>query len=633
MFVKKLPKNKDGKTLLIYAESKRIPNGYTTSEKGKQVKAYKVRHKKIETIGYLEDLMEVFEDPMAHFREEAKRINESLKMKKIENTVSIEYHTDDLYDTNETVNNLHNLGYIMINSIYHEFEIDYLWNNRRRYTNDKFNHNMIFLLLVIDRIVYRSSKRGAWFKADNFFEKFNFSLDDVYRALPFFAKYKTSLLKVLNQKAVERYDRNTDIVFYDVTNFYFEIDEEDDLRKKGPSKEHRPNPIVQMGLFMDDKGMPISYHKYKGNEIDCSTFIPSLEVLGYDLDFNNLIYVADKGMMTGSNISRIIKEKSGYVISYSIRSASADFQKWALDNEGYEVWLSPDEKEEDGAPIKYKRKSRIAPREIWIDKIYKNKQGEIKTKKAKYTINERQIVFYSQAYDHKAKKDRQKTIDKAKRIAAGEGIATILSKGAMSLVDDMYFNKETGEIKSDEWDVNKAFDSQKLQNIEKFDGYYAIMSNVIGTDEDEVPFKSKHRWTNDGFYKLNKPVSDSDIISMYKGLWKIEESFKITKSGLNARPMYVRNESHIEAHLLVCFTALLILRSLEIRSNLNALQIQKLIESYQVDMISENLFKTTYFSPELYDLGKSVNLDLRKKQYTRKELKQIIATSKKFGRI
>lgn len=633
MFVKKLPKNKDGKTLLIYAESKRIPNGYTTSEKGKQVKAYKVRHKKIETIGYLEDLMEVFEDPMAHFREEAKRINESLKMKKIENTVSIEYHTDDLYDTNETVNNLHNLGYIMINSIYHEFEIDYLWNNRRRYTNDKFNHNMIFLLLVIDRIVYRSSKRGAWFKADNFFEKFNFSLDDVYRALPFFAKYKTSLLKVLNQKAVDRYDRNTDIVFYDVTNFYFEIDEEDDLRKKGPSKEHRPNPIVQMGLFMDDKGMPISYHKYKGNEIDCSTFIPSLEVLGYDLDFNNLIYVADKGMMTGSNISRIIKEKSGYVISYSIRSASADFQKWALDNEGYEVWLSPDEKEEDGAPIKYKRKSRIAPREIWIDKIYKNKQGEIKTKKAKYTINERQIVFYSQAYDHKAKKDRQKTIDKAKRIAAGEGIATILSKGAMSLVDDMYFNKETGEIKSDEWDVNKAFDSQKLQNIEKFDGYYAIMSNVIGTDEDEVPFKSKHRWTNDGFYKLNKPVSDSDIISMYKGLWKIEESFKITKSGLNARPMYVRNESHIEAHLLVCFTALLILRSLEIRSNLNALQIQKLIESYQVDMISENLFKTTYFSPELYDLGKSVNLDLRKKQYTRKELKQIIATSKKFGRI
>lgn len=633
MFVKKLPVNKKGKTLLIYAESRRIPNGYKTNEKGKQVKAYKIRQEKIETIGYLEDFLDKYDDPIEHFKAEAKRINESLKITKQDNTVSVEYHTDELYDVKETVNDLHNLGYIIINAIYHEFEIDYLINNRRRYTGDKFNHNMIFLLLVIDRIVYKSSKRGAWYKSDNFFEKFNFSLDDVYRALPFFAKNKTDLLKLINEKAVKRYDRNTDIVFYDVTNFYFEIDDEDELRKKGPSKEHRPNPIVQMGLFMDDKGMPISYHKYEGNKNDCLTFIPSLEVLGYDLNYNNLIYVADKGMMTGSNIKRIIQEKSGYVISYSIRGASKEFQDWALNDEGYEVWIADGEKDEEGSAVKYKRKSRIAPRDIWIDRIYKNKNGEVKTQKVKYTVNERQIVFYSQAYDYKAKKDRQKTIDKAKRIAAGDSTSTILSKGAMSLVNDMYFNKETGQVKSDEWDVDHAFDDVKLEKLEKFDGYYAIMSNVIGIEETEARFKGKHRWTPEGFYQLNKPVTDSDIINTYKGLWKIEESFKITKSSLNARPMYVRNEENIEAHLLVCFTALLILRALEIRSGLTASQIQEQIQSFEVDELTPNLYKATYFSPELYKLGKSIGLDLRKKQYTRKELKQLIADSKKFGRL
>jgi transposase len=633
MFVKKLPVNKDGKTLLIFAESIRIPNGYTTNAKGNKVKTYKIRQKKIKTIGYYEDLLELYEDPIAHFKAEAKRINETNKQRKIENTISVEYNTDELFDINTNTNNLYNLGYVMINAIYHELEIDYLWNNRRRYTGDKFNHNMIFLLLVIDRIIYSSSKKGALSKTDYFFENFNFTLDDTYRALSFFAKYKVDLLKVLNQNVIKRYNRNTDLLFYDVTNFYFEIDEEDDLRKKGVSKEHKPNPIVQMGLFMDDKGMPISYHKYEGNKNDCLTFIPSLETIGFDLDFDNVIYVADKGMMSGTNLSRIIKEKSGYVISYSVRKADKAFQEWVLDETGYEEWVEEDNENNHAEKVIYKRKSRMQPRVIWVDKIYRDKNEKVKTKKVEFTINERQIVFYSSAYAKKAKKDREKTIEKAKKIASGKSASSILNKGAMSLINNLAVNKETGEIESNQWGLIKDFDEKKLEEIEKLDGYYAIMSNVIGIEENEIPFKAKHRWTKDNLYQLNKKVTDSDIIQMYKGLWKIEESFKVTKTGLKARPMYVRKEDHIEAHLLVCFTALLILRALEVRSNLNAFQIQKLIQEFQVDEISENLFKTTYFSPELYKLGKAVGLDLRKKQYTRKELKSFISESKKFGHL
>lgn len=625
MFCKKMPKNKDGKILLIYAESYRVPNGYKTNTKGKKVKDYKIRQKKIETIGYVEDFLNKYDDPFKHFQEEAKRITKANEERDLNNLISVEYNTQELYEIKENKHDLYNLGYILINAIYHELEIDYLWNNRRQKTDKKFNHNMIFLLLVIDRIIYSSSKRKALSYSDRFFENFNFTENDIYRSLSFFSKYKVDLLKVLNDRVIKRYDRNTELLFYDVTNYYFEIDEEDDLRKKGVSKEHRPNPIVQMGLFMDDKGMPISYHKFAGNKNDSTTFIPSIETTGFDLNYNNVIYIADKGMMSGNNISRIIREKSGYIISYSVRKAKSKFQKWVLDKADYNEWV-------DKNGVYYKQKSRITTRNIKIDSFHKQVDGSYKIIQTKQKINERQIAFYSSAYDKKSKKDREKTIDKAKRIAAGESSSTILNKGAMSLVTNTTINKETGEIKNKEWKNLKDFNDEKLKEMEKFDGYYVITTNVIGLEDKEKTFKSHHQWTKDGFYKLNRVVSDSDIINMYKGLWKIEESFKITKSSLNTRPMYVRKEEHIEAHLLVCFTALLILRALENRSGLNAMRIQELIQNYQVDEVATNLFKTTYFNSELFELGKSVGLDLRKKQYTRMEIRNIIAESKRFGK-
>ncbi len=185
-----------------------------------------------------------------------------------------------------------------------------------------------------------------------------------YRSLSFFAKYKVDLLKVLNERVIKRYDRNTELLYYDVTNYYFEIDKEDDLRKKGVSKEHRPLPIVQMGLFMDDKGMPISYHKFEGNKNDSTTFIPSLETIGFDLQYNNVIYIADKGMMSGNNISRVIREKSGYIISYSVRKAKSKFQEWVLDEADYTEWI-------DKAGVYYKQKSRITTRIIKINSYHK----------------------------------------------------------------------------------------------------------------------------------------------------------------------------------------------------------------------------------------------------------------------
>ncbi len=147
--------------------------------KEKRLKNYKIRQKKVETIGFVEDFLDKYDDPFKHFQEEARRISRANQERKVNSTVSVDYNTDELFDIKDNKNDLYNLGYIIINTIYHELEIDYLWNNRRQKTEKKFNHNMIFLLLVIDRIIYSSSKRKALSYSDRFFENFSFSENDI----------------------------------------------------------------------------------------------------------------------------------------------------------------------------------------------------------------------------------------------------------------------------------------------------------------------------------------------------------------------------------------------------------------------------------------------------------------------
>jgi len=626
MYATMLPANADGKRMIVYTSSVRIPNGTKKNAKGRIVTKYKYKHPIIKKIGYVEDFLGEYEDPLLHFKEEAKRITEEEKQIFNEKKITTEFSFQEEFGEDEVIDAF-NYGYSIIATIYHELEIHYLLNNRRRYTKARYNQNMIFFLLVIDRIIKQSSKLGAWNTRESYFENFHFSLDDVYRSLDFFADNKVDLLKSVNKRVVKRYKRNTDLLFYDVTNFYFEIDEEDDLRKKGVSKEHRPNPIVQMGLFMDDMGFPVNYQLFPGNNNDCTTLIPGMETLGFDLDYNNLIYVADKGMMSGKNIRRIISEKSGYVISYSVRRAEKEIQKYILKEEGYVDWTNSNN--EETGEESFKCKSRIHPRDIWIETYEKTPNG-MHIKKTKFRVNERQIVFYSPKYAAKAKQDRKHAIEKAKKIAAGQYGKKILNKGALKYVKRECFNTKTNEINSEDWDDLTAFDQEKLKAEELLDGYYVIMSNVIGLEDFEPPFTAKHRWTRDGFYQLNRKVTDSDIIGMYKGLWKIEQSFRITKSDLEARPVFVRREKRIEAHFLICFISLLILRILEHKTGFTAARISKEIQETKVTE-DNGFYKAIHYNKDLNHIGECLGLNFKKKRFSRKEIKDFIALSKKFG--
>lgn len=503
MYLKKSTSSKTGRTQLS------IVHGYRDKEG-------KTRQKTIKTIGYLDDLKKDYDDPISHFKRIAKEMDRARKDKSNNITLSISPQATLFPGTD----NRKNFGYVAFSHLYHELELDYFINNRRRYTKAEYNHNAIFKLLVYSRLLKPSSKKRAYENRNLFFDKMDFSLDDVYRSLSFFNEHKDAMLLALHKRIRTLYGRDTSLVYYDVTNYYFEIDKQDEMRRKGVSKEHRPDPIIQMGLFMDTDGIPLAYDLFPGNTLDKKTLIPMIQKIREDYNLGRLIIVGDKGMMAGDNIRQILMNKNGYVLSYSIRGANRAFKNYVLDEEGYRRIGT------EG----FKIKSRIYPREITI--------STIQNKKEKVRIDEKQIIFYSPKYAEKAKADRECAIQKAKKlISSPSAYNQSTTHGAAKYVKNLVFSTASGEVMHDSRHI-LLFDDDKLTEEEKYDGYYAIVTSELDTPDEK-------------------------IIEIYRGLWRIEESFKITKSDLETRPVYVSRQDHIEAHFLICFVALVLARLLE----------------------------------------------------------------------
>lgn len=238
-----------------------IAHGYRDADTGK------ARTKTIKSLGYLDALEKEYPDPVAHF----KKVVEDMKRQEAENNIppSININSNEMVTAGQS--NRKNLGYAVLSRLYHELDLDVFFNNHSRGLNIEYNVNSIMKLLIFSRILAPSSKKKAFENKDWFFEGFDFALNDIYRCLTFASGKKEGLKLHLHRKIKEQYGRDAELVYYDVTNYYFEIDKPDNLRRKGVSKEHRPDPIVQMGLFMDTMGIPVSYKLFPGNTNDCST--------------------------------------------------------------------------------------------------------------------------------------------------------------------------------------------------------------------------------------------------------------------------------------------------------------------------------------------------------------------------
>lgn len=569
MYLKKSKNNKTGRTYLSIAESYR----------DKQTK--KSRSRTIQSLGYLDELENDYADPIAHF----SAIVDDMKKQEAKKKEKLNLELDFTSKLKLGTNNRKNFGYAAFSHFYHALEIDKFLINRQRSTKIKASTNNIFKLLVFSRLLDPGSKKKAFENKDQFFERANYSLDDVYRTLSFFNDKGNALQLWINDRIKKNYGRDTSLVYYDVTNYYFESDKEDDFRRKGVSKEHRPNPIVQMGLFMDTNGIPITYDLYSGNTNDCLTYRPTFSRMKKEYNLEKVIVVADKGMSTGDNINYTLSAKDGFVFSQTARGAKKDLKDYILDDVGYH-WQGED----------YKWKERLYPAKIWV-----TMQSGRRVQK---TIHVKQVIFYSKKYAMKAQKDRAKAIEKAKKlIKSPSSYNRSTSYGAAGYVKNLTFVKGTGEIADGS---SLALDQDKIKAQEALDGYYVLVTSE---------------------YKK----SASEIIDIYRGLWKIEESFRVTKSDLETRPVYVSTDDHIKAHFLTCFIALILVRLLEHTLN-GKYSVTKLLDSLKKSTctnVSQNYYVFDYYDEVLKDISSATNVDFSTKTRTLQQIKKEISKTKK----
>ena len=558
----------------------------------KEKKQSRTKHHK--TLGYVHDLQKEYPDPIAHFKEVVAQMNAEEKgNKKIILEIDL---NEKLPDESHT---RYNMGYAVIMKIYHELELDRFFNNNARHEPFEYNTNSIMKLLITTRILHPSSKKRSYEYRGMFFERFDFELHDIYRALSHFSKINMECQRFISDQINTKFGRDTTLMYFDVTNFHFEIDEPDDMRKRGKEKNNRPDPIVQMALAMDADGIPLYYKLFPGNTHDSKTFIPVFKDVCVRFSPNRVIAVADMGCTSSNNIFFLKggdrdKRVNGYVFSFSIRKGSEKYKEYVLDDTGYT--------DRDGKALKegydYKIKSRIEVREIKVTM----KNGSLKS----MLIDEKQVVFWSKKYADKARTERAETIKKALDIITNPkkyNRGTV--HGAAAYIKNITFDKKTGEI-YEEPGKKLIYDEEKAAKDAKYDGYYCIV-----TSELEMPAQR--------------------VIEIYRGLSDIEDNFKVSKSDLDIRPVHVSREDRINAHVLTCFISLVILRLIQKKTEYKFTpeQIITCLNNISCSLEHTNLYMFDYRSNISNCIGEAFGIDFTNKRLHLSEIKNILASSKK----
>ena len=606
---------------MFLKQSKSHNRIYLSFVQGYRDETGKIKHRTVKKIGYLDELEKQFDNPIEHFKNIAKEKN---------NNEITEYTIKNLNTKTIDVNvNSKNLGYIVLKKIYKELQIDNFLSNEQKKLKMKYDLNKIFELLIFSRILFPASKNETFNNKDIFFEKFDFSLKDLYRSLDYFNSFRDDILRLIWDNTKDKYNRDTSISYYDTTNYYFEISYNDEdlidengtilekgYRKKGPSKEHRKTPIISMGLLMDKIGIPLSYDLFPGNESEKLQMRPALKSTKAKYGIKKTIIVADRGQNTSDNLVFIAGKNDddhtnhdGYVYGQSIIGADKEFKTWAISQDGFINDYVYDEdgnlvtykeriEDENGKllryeekPVIFKHKSRVYAKKVKIKKD--------NNRKVNYTVYQKQMIYYSKQYADRQKHERENVVKKAKDLIENPGKYTqATSYGCTKYINNIRFDEETGEIPKG---LELSLKLDKIKEEEKFDGYYSIVTS-------------------------EKDLSDKEIREIYKGLWKIEESFKITKSNLETRPIYVWTKEHIEAHFLTCFISLVIIRLLEYKTN-RKYSTRKMIDSlkkFNSTNIEHDIYLQNFSNDVIKNFEEIFDVNLSRKYLTLSEIKKIL---------
>ena len=563
----------------MYLKQSRYKNGRTYLSICESYSKNKIsKTRTVETCGFLDELQTVYEDPIAHFKTRASELTEIHKAEK--GPITLEFNPLEKIDMR--AENSKNIGCAVLSKYYHALGIDRFWDNRRMRKDFEYNPNAIFKLLSYTRVFDPRSKAGAFKNKGLISDRMDFTQDDMYRALSFFATYERDLVSWIDEAIKSMRVRDTTCVYYDVTNYYFEIDQEDELRRRGVSKEHRPNPIVQMGLLLDSDGIPLDYALWEGNTNDCATLLPVLKDLRSRHRAQHVIVVADKGLNTSDNIAANVLDKNGFVFSQSVRRAPGKLQDWVLDQSDYTG-------SED-----FRIKDRVSVKTITVTGTDK--------KKHKVDIEVREVAFWSRDFEERSRAERAAVIEKSKDAISRGELAAAKAHSSVRYVKDIPVVKETGEAASHAFSLDK----DKIDRDEALDGYYCIISN-----------------------ELDK--SAGELIDIYKGLWRIEETFRVTKSTLEVRPVYLSRHDRIHAHFLICYVALVLLRLIQADLGwvYSASAIAEALGNMTGTLMQKNYYLFGYRTYLTDELGKLCDIDFSRRVLSTKQIRDILASTKK----
>ena len=488
----------------------------------------------VEKLGNEEEVLKKSngEDPVIWAKKYIETLNKLEKENRLK--ILIEKSTSTLIPKDKQ--NLFNCGYLFLEKIYYELGLNNICNDISERYSFKYDLNNILSRLIYGRIIFPSSKLATNKLAKKFLEQPNFELQHIYRSLGIIAKENEYIQSELYKNSLKISKRNTGILYYDCTNYFFEIENEDELRRYGNSKENRPNPITQMGLFMDGDGIPLAFSIAPGNTNEQTTLTPLEKKILKDFELSRFVVCTDAGLASTTNRKFNDKEERAFITTQSIKKLKKYLMDWALNEEGWK--LVNDSKI-------YNLKKVNENEELYKDKIF-YKERWIKEN----GLEQKLIVTYSIKYRNYEREIRNKQIERAK-----EAITKNIKIDKYRQTDYKRFVSKTNITKEGELADKKVYslNNKLIEKEEKFDGFYGVCTNL----EDGA----------------------EEIIKINKRRWEIEECFRIMKSEFKARPVYLSREDRILAHFTTCFLSLVIYRFLE----------KRLEEKYTCNEIIETL--------------------------------------------
>lgn len=521
--------------------------------------------------------------PIEWAKEQVNIINKQIEEKNL--TITAEFSQSNIIEKNKQIT--FNCGYLFLQNIYYSLGLDKICKNISEKYRIKYDLNSILSNLIYTRIIEPSSKLSSFEASKKFIEQPNYELHDIYRSLEVISRETEFIEAEVYKNSLDVVNRNTKILYYDCTNYFFEIEQAEGLKQYGFSKENRPNPIAQMGLFMDGDGFPLAFNVNSGNTNEQTTLKPLEKQIIKDFELSKFVVCTDAGLASNENRKFNNIQNRSYIVTQSLKKIKGHLKDWALSPEDWhtinsnkKINLNDIDSSGDNEEIYYK--------ERWI-----NENG----------LEQRLIVSYSPKYAEYQRSVRNRQIERAQNLINNK---TKISKNRQD--DPKRFITSTSVTNDGEIASRKVFslNTAAIEKEEEFDGFYAVCTTL----EDDI----------------------SEIIKINKRRWEIEESFRILKTDFKARPVYLKRDDRIKAHFTTCFLSLLIYRILEHKLN-EKYTSEKIITTLR-EMNVRNLegigYIPTYTRTEITDiLHEKFNFRTDNEIILPKDIKKILKGNKK----